>query len=369
MEKIIMCGVDVHDNSLVSQVCMDKDNPELVKTVNTARGRRKLFSYLKRMSKANGGARIILAYEASSQGFGLYDRCRLIDIECIILAPTKIKRSAKGKKSKTDKKDALDILEVLRGHYLAGNKLPSIWIPDDATRNDRELVRSRLDLGNKLVSVKTQVQTLLKRLGIRRPRTIKTTWTKTYIEWLTNVEIHGAQEEVLSSLLRQIEFYDAEIQLVDKSLLALSLTERYEKPCAALVEEIVGVGLLTAMVFLTEMGDLSRFSNRKKVGAFVGLVPKSNESGEADDRKSSITRQGSWRLRKVACQASWVRVRCDAGEKVVYERLVARNPKKKKIALVACMRRLSVLMWRIALREQQQAGCFASNEEQARICA
>jgi len=61
------------------------------------------------------------------------------------------------------------------------------------------------------------------------------------------------------------------------------------------------------MVFLTEMGDLRRFRNRKKVGAYLGLVPTSNESGENTDHKGHITHQGPARLRKVLCQAAWVR--------------------------------------------------------------
>lgn len=364
MDNVIMCGTDVHDNSLVSQIGVNKGDAALFRTGNTQAGKRKLFGHLKGLSKKHGGCRVILAYEASSQGFGLYDGCRIAGIECVILAPTKMKKSVKGKKNKTDKKDALDILEILRGHYLAGNKLPAIWIPDDRTRNDRELVRSRLDLGEKLTSVKTQVQTLLKRASKRRPESIKTTWTKAYMKWLKSVELPKTQAEVLGSLLRQIEFYDGEIEQVNKSIERLSQGQRYKEPCEALINEINGVGLLSAMVFLTEMGDLGRFSSRKKVGAFVGLVPRSNESGEVDDRKGNITKQGSWRLRKVSCQAAWVRVRCDKEEKLAYERIVSRNPKKKKVALVACMRRLLIRMWRVGLQAQRQSGGFVYENDQ-----
>jgi hypothetical protein len=46
---------------------------------------------------------------------------------------------------------------MLRAHVLAGNALPDIWIPDRQARDDRELVRSRLDAGKKLTAMKTQV--------------------------------------------------------------------------------------------------------------------------------------------------------------------------------------------------------------------
>ena len=105
--------------------------------------------------------------------------------------------------------------------------------------------------------------------------------------------------------------------------------------------------MLTAIVFLTELGDLSRFANRRQIAAYLGLAPSSHESGQRNDRKGHITHQGSSRVRKVLCQAAWTRVRCNEQEKAVYERIKAKNPKKKKIAVVASMRRLAVRLWHL----------------------
>ena len=90
------------------------------------------------------GGRIVIGYEASTHGFCLYDDCRDAGVECFILAPTKMRKSRKDQKKKTDEADAQLILETIKGHILAGNELPSIWIPDDKTRADRETVRARL---------------------------------------------------------------------------------------------------------------------------------------------------------------------------------------------------------------------------------
>ena len=118
------------------------------------------------------------------------------------------------------------------------------------------------------------------------------------------------------------------------------------------------------MVYLTEMGDLSRFENRRQVGAYLGLVPSSYESGVKDDRKGHITHHGSGRVTGVLCQASWSRVQTDPIEKAVHERIVKRNPKHKKIALVASMRRLAIKMWHIGLKAQLKAGSFTPQTHQ-----
>ncbi len=63
-------------------------------------------------------------------------------------------------------------------------------------------------------------------------------------------------------------------------------------------------------------------------------------------------------MRMVLCQATWVRVAYDEQEARVYQRIVKKNPKHKKIAIVASMRRLEVLMWHIAWDAQVKAGVF-----------
>jgi hypothetical protein len=70
-------------------------------------------------------------------------------------------------------------------------------------------------------------------------------------------------------------------------------------------------------------------------------------------------------MRKILCQAAWVRTIYDAGEARVYERIAGRNPKHKKIAIVACMRRLGVLMWHLARDAQIKAGVFGDVQQQA----
>ena len=83
----------------------------------------------------------------------------------------------------------------------------------------------------------------------------------------------------LSSFLRQIVSLEEEIKILDKEIEALAETDRYQLPTEALIIQIKGVGLLPAMVYLTEIGDMRIFSNQKQVGSFLGLILSGNESG------------------------------------------------------------------------------------------
>jgi len=292
---------------------------------------------------------MVMAYEASSCGFVLSDEAEALGIKCWVLAPTKMEKSVEQRQHKNDDHDANDVLEKLRGHVLAGNRLPTVWVPDLQTRDDRELIRTRLDLTEKQTQIKAQIRMLIKRHGLEKPSGLGAGWTIGYRRWLqalteSEQQLGWSTRQALDSLLRQLQFLEAEIDRVQKPLEELANEPRH-KPIIEELRQEAGVGLLTAMVYRTEIGQAGRFSRGRQVGKFMGLTPTSHESGQQNDRKGHISRQGPPRLRKVLCQASWVHVSHDAQAGRMYQQLVSRNPKKKKIALVAVMRRLAVRLW------------------------
>lgn len=362
MAKCIMVGCDLHDKNMLLKIAGDRGKPKKRSYQNNASGRKAMITALKKQAETAGGAKVIFAYEASGCGFGLCDELTEAGIKCYVLAPTKIAKSVKSRRSKTDEKDADAILALLRAHVLAGNELPAVWVPDPQTRDDREVVRARLDAAQKLTGVKSQIKTLLKRNGVSKPSVLGKGWTKGYRAWLRGLlgggsPLRRGARVGLGSLLRQLEFIEEEIALLDREVAALGETPRYLR-AARMMNCLKGVGVLTAMVFLTEMGDMTRFSNRRQVGSYLGLAPSIHESGESGDRKGHITHHGNARVRKVLCQATWSRVRTDSNEKTVYERIAAKNPKHKKIAVVAAMRRLAIRLWHIGLRSQGREGPF-----------
>ena len=348
-----MVGCDLHDKTMLLKIAQGRETAETRSVKNTAAGRREMVRMLRERARTAGGGEVVFAYEASGQGFGLYDELTEAGFTCYVLAPTQIARSTQHRRRKTDEQDAQQILELLRGYVLAGNDLPKIWIPDPQTRDDRQLVRTRLDLSEKQAAVKAQVQSILKGNKQRRPGDSGKGWNAAFRRWLDNLSstdspLGTGSRMALTSLLRQLAWLEEEIKTLDRQVLDLAMTDRYRDMFYELLR-LKGVGSLTAMVFLVELGDLTRFRNRRQIGAYLGLAPSSYESGDRSDCKGRITRQGPSRVRKILCQATWSRIRTDEEEKVAYERIVARNPKHKKIAVVASMRRLAIRMWHRAV--------------------
>ena len=169
MSNVIMIGCDLHEDFLLLKMATGLENPETRSWKNTVRERQRMVADLKARAKKAGASRVVFAYEASAAGYGLYDQLPAAGFEAYVLAPTKIPTTMRQKKEKTDEKDALVLLNLVRAFVLAGNPLPAVWIPDAQTRDDREMVRTRLDISKKISHLKNQVKSLLKRNQVRRP--------------------------------------------------------------------------------------------------------------------------------------------------------------------------------------------------------
>jgi transposase len=362
MSQVIMIGCDLHDRNMLLRYAVGIGEPQQLAYDNDAAGRRRMIARLKSLAQKSNADRIVFAYEASGLGHGLSDQLHDEGIECYVLSPTHLPKTPKSARLKTDAKDAQMLLEQLRGFVLAGNDLPVVWTPPQRLRDDRELVRARVDVADELTRVKLKITTLFKAREIKITSPTKCRWTKAFIAWIRSDVIPTLNLAVgvkLKLLLDRFEMYRKEQAELDKALSKLSKEPRYKVPCAEL-RKLPGVGLLVAMAFLTEMGDLNRFDNRRQVAAYLGLCPSSNESGQKNDRKGRITRQGPARLRKVLCQAAWVSVnRCEDAA-AEYHRIKQNQKNRSKKALVAMMRKLGIKMWHRAL------ACGVSTELQGR---
>jgi len=289
MSKVIMIGCDLHDATMRLRMAADAEE-SVGKSFPTADVPATL-SWMRDFAGKHGASRIVLAYEASGQGFGLYDVLSDAGIECYVLAPTHLPHTAHRRKNKTDDKDALMVLDEVRGHVLAGRKLPAVWVPDPQTRDDRELVRMRLELGEARTRTKNQIRHLAKRSKVAFPVwfTKSGNWSKRSLAWLTEVaagttgNLATGVRTALTSLLAVYHEFSRQLSDLDKAVAKLARHDRYVEAFRKL-KLMAGVGTLTAMTFLTELGDLARFANRRQLAAYLGLAPAAFESGQCNDR-------------------------------------------------------------------------------------
>jgi transposase len=338
MSKRIYVALDVHLKFILAVWQCGRAGRRVLRIDATPEGLAKLVG-------AVGPGEVWAVYEASSCGLEVYEQLTALGWKVWLLAPTHLPKSIESLKNKSDERDGHRMLDILVSHGELGTKLPWVWIAPRKIREDREVVRRRLKLAEKLGQIKNETTALLRIHGLKRPAEIKKAWSAKYFSWVRGLPgtLSRRVGAVLRGLIEELAFYQDQIQAMDQELRSVSEEPEY-RSAAERMTELEGVGVLTAMTFLLELGDLKRFDNRRSLARYTGLTPNRYASSEVD-HKGHISRMGPHRLRKVLNQAAWAHVRTGGHWAGWYQETAQRRG--KKIAIVGLMRKLAIDLWHL----------------------
>jgi transposase len=140
--------------------------------------------------------------------------------------------------------------------------------------------------------------------------------------------------------LQVIDFLQEQVEKQDIKLRKLARPN----PDAHRLKKMPGFDVLSAMMFLAEIGDISRFQNARQLTAFIGLVPRVYASGEVC-RRGRITKQGSKLLRCILVQCAWAAIRKSPNLRSRFASISRRRG--KSIAIVAIARKLAEVAFHI----------------------
>jgi transposase len=261
----------------------------------------------------------------------------------VLVANTRRLSAIAQSKVKTDKVDARTLCELLAAGFL-----PAVFSPDEFTRALRRRLQRRAKLVRSRTRTKNECHAVLARnLKGRPPMT--DVFGRKGRRWLAALELPSDESETVDSCLREVDFLDSEIALLESELARQAL-------CSGEIRRLMtvpGVSLVSAAAFVATVGDIHRFDSPKKLVSYVGLDPRVRQSGEAPARHGRISKQGSAEARHMLCEAAWIAVRTPGPLRAFYERLRARRG--PQIALVASGRKLCVLFWHLLTREEDYA--------------
>jgi transposase len=336
--KNVFCGIDIHEAHWnLCYFC----NGEVVEK-HRIQGD---FEQLNRHTRSlYGNASLVrFVYEAGFSGFWLHRRLTALGYECLITPPNRI--PSMHDKVKTDIRDSEKL-----ARYLAGGLLKKIYVPPPSIEADRQLLRLRSGHKKKQTRVKNQINSLLHLQGLMWPSENGCRWTKSFIAWLEELEF-GEQNFrfILDQYLEEYRFLRAQIACITRRIRDLSLSITYQKYYKYLVA-CKGIGLITAMTFLLELGDIVRFPDSISFSSYLGLTPGQHSSGQ-HVRLGHITREGNAHLRNVLIESAWTVIRHDPFLREKYDRIKTRGTNGKK-AIVAVARSLAVRLRRCLLNEE-----------------
>ena len=103
-------------------------------------------------------------------------------------------------------------------------------------------------------------------------------------------------------------------------------------------KSVPGIGEISALKLKNEFGDMSQFSNEKKLFSYLGLTPVEYSSGD-HIRQGHISRQGRSLLRHIFVESAWIAIKVDNELMTIYQRIAKKRGKKR--AIVGIARRLA----------------------------
>jgi len=194
------------------------------------------------------------------------------------------------------------------------------------------------------VQVKNRIRATFKSQGYSKPANKGGWWKKANRLWMRNVcEASAGISDLwhmhVSNLLDELELLDAQLKRVTQYL------DGYldKQPGGKLLMSIPGVGPRTSEAVLAYTDDVRRFGNYKQYCSYFGLTPKLDESGDSR-RIGHISKRGPSIVRWVICESSWKVIRHSQGLRMFYERVMAGQKQRKKIAIIAVARKLLSIM-------------------------
>ena len=290
------------------------------------------------------GCSIIACYEAGGIGFNLSRMLNELGVNCKVVAPSQVPRSANDKQQKNDRRDA---------KRLAMMRVDPIrhWVREPTVEEeaDRQLFRVRYQHVCDRTRSKQQIKALLEFHQLKPPSGIKGLWTKSGMDWLKNVACESSVRIALNAHIATVEHLEVIIGSLDRDIKALSLSDKYKADCDRLTSQLSGVGTLLAMSLLTEVFRPWEFANAKALSCHIGFTPCEWSSG-GRLRQGHITRWGVPHLRKLLVEAAWVWIRLDANARIRYREI--RFGKEPKKAIVAMARRLAIVMWAMTVKKE-----------------
>jgi transposase len=254
----------------------------------------------------------------------------------VLVANARKLRLIYANKRKTDEIDAENLARLAR---LDPKLLYPLKHRGEDSQAHMAIIRSRQALVGCRTQLVNHVRGAVKSFGARLPKCPARSFHKNAAEHIPEAlwPALGPILEQIGSLTEHIRDYERQLERISK--------ERY--PETDLLRQVEGVGTLTALTFVLTLEDPYRFAKSRSVGAYLGLVPATDQSGERDPQKR-ISKEGDQMLRKLLVGSAHYILGpfgSDSDLRRHGEKIASRGGKNaKKRAAVAVARKLAVLI-------------------------
>lgn len=360
----ITAGLDIHKNSIVCALLLDKDR---VIRANFARDRTGI-DLLTGFLRQYGCEQVVM--ESTGPYYILvYDK--LSDAGFKVSLINALDNPTRGR-VKTDFRDA----ERLVRKFLAGEVRPS-FVPEGPIRELRKLTRRR----HKLVAIRAMVKNLIRAeidelaipidkvfssIGKKAKEFLLTITSEKDLEALLakypslrgkieairaiiDIEIPEVNGFIINVLVKLLMEIDKTIKEIDSAIEKIVTSCHRLLNSVKLLMTIPGVGFIAAVTILAEIGDISRFPSYKSLAMYAGLCPRIVQSG-GKLYQAPLPWRCNRRLRWIMYEVAQSLLRTRSRLKDFYERIKKR--KGHKVATIALAHKILIGIWHMLTRNE-----------------
>jgi transposase len=321
---MVHVGVDLHKS--FSQVAVLEDSGE-IREYRLSHEGMEVEEFFRGLPRAR------VAIEATGTWWWLVDLLEGMGHEPVLSHPKQTKAIASAR-LKNDRVDAERLASLCRGGLL-----PTVWIPPQEVREAREFLRHRLGLVWQRTKVKNRLTSLMARRNLR-PTKSRTWYSQRGEAELRELALSPTAGRIRDDTLMLLRTLDDQIHEVEQQLF-----DRWaDDPRVRRLETIPGIGPLTAIGLVVELGDIHRFPSAKHLASYVGLTPRVRASG-GRVHSGHISKEGNRLLRWMFVAAATQAVRY-RGPLRAWHRRISRR-KGKKIARVGLARKLTEIVYHV----------------------
>ncbi len=270
---------------------------------NQADGFRRLFKWLKKHN-ARGCAICLEATGRYGDAFAMAAHERGYRVSVVNPVRVKAYATSQMRRNKTDREDAKTL-----AHFCA-TQSPQQWQPPSESERELQALTRQLD------ALKDARQRERNRLQ----------------SGITSAAVRASLEAHLA-------FLDAQIDELQQLIEAHIAQDADLKSKHDLIVSIIGIGSLTAALFLAEVPDITRFDSAAQLAAYAGLTPRQHQSGSSVYKPARLSKRGNRRLRSALFMPAFAAIRFNPLIQTFVQRLEQRG--KRRIVIVsAVMRKL-----------------------------
>jgi len=232
---------------------------------------------------------------------------------------------------KTDKIDSRILMELLSKQFL-----PTCYQPTKAEIRIKEQIRWRRQLVKASTSVKNRAVALVD----KENKGHSISFSASGLTQIKAIELQKHRKQLISKHIDLVTEFQEKIDLEDLWV----AKECRNNPSVQLLKSVPGIGDLTALTLVVELGDIARFKRSNNVTAYLGLNPRLYSSASTR-RTGSITKKGQRELRCLLVQAAWRAIKRSSPIQERFKKIAKRRG--KNVAIVAIARLLAEICFHI----------------------